>query len=89
MMDHEESDDSPFTPLERAIFDIEREYPKYDGVKDDVIRRRLDMSPFNYFQILNRLMNTPEAMEHEPQIIGRLQRVRQQKRDQNTHTVRH
>lgn len=77
------------TPLEESILAIEREYPKYGGPKDDVIRTRLDLSPANYFQVLNTLMDRPEAMEHDPQTIGRLHRVREQKRSANTYTRRY
>ncbi|SMX80125.1 Protein of unknown function (DUF3263) [Brevibacterium casei CIP 102111] len=37
------------------MLDLEREHPRYNGVKDDAIRRRLNMSATSYFQILNRL----------------------------------
>lgn len=80
--------DSPFTPLEESVLAIEREFPKYGGPKDDAIRRRLDISPTIYFQVLNALMDRPEAMEHEPQIIGRLHRVREQKQARNTFGTR-
>lgn len=91
MSEHDEEspatpDEEPlFTPLEEAVFDIEREFPTYGGIKDDVIRSRLDISPITYFQVLNALMKRPEALEREPQIIGRLQRIREQKKAQNTH----
>ncbi|WP_156491151.1 DUF3263 domain-containing protein [Brevibacterium casei] len=41
--------------LGRRILDLEREHPRYNGTKDDAIRRRLNMSATSYFQILNRL----------------------------------
>lgn len=84
----ENTEEPTLTPLEESILAIEREYPKYGGVKDDVIRSRLDISPFNYFQILNTLMDRPEVMERDPQTIGRLRRVREQKQRQNTHIAR-
>lgn len=81
-------DASPFTPLEESIFATEREYPKYSGAKDDAIRQGLGISPANYFQVLNALMDRPEAMERYPQIVGRLHRIREQKQNSNTHRPR-
>lgn len=69
------------TPLEESVLAIEREHPTYGGAKDDAIRQRLNLSATAYFQVLNALMDRPEAMEHSPQIIGRLRRIRDQKRD--------
>lgn len=80
-----QNDDSPFTPLEESVLAIEREFPTYSGRKDDAIRSRLDLSPIAYYQVLNTLMERPEAMEHEPQVIGRLHRARAQERERLTY----
>ncbi|VEW13509.1 Protein of uncharacterised function (DUF3263) [Brevibacterium casei] len=62
--------------LERQVLDLEREHPRYNGVKDDAIRRRLNMSPTSYFQILNQLLDDPAALEADPVLINRLRRIR-------------
>lgn len=63
--------------LEREVLDLEREYPRYNGAKDDQIRRRLNMSATSYFQILNRLLDDPAALEADPVLINRLRRIRE------------
>lgn len=79
---------NPLTPLEESVLAIEREFPRYGGAKDDAIRQRLGMSPTGYFQILNALMDRPEAMEADPQTFGRLHRAREQALARNTHSRR-
>lgn len=66
--------------LGRAVLDLEREHPRYNGAKDDAIRRRLNMSATSYFQILNQLLDDPAALEADPVLINRLRRLRDQNR---------
>lgn len=66
--------------LGRRILDLEREHPRYNGTKDDAIRRRLNMSATSYFQILNQLLDDPAALEADPVLINRLRRLRDQNR---------
>lgn len=66
--------------LERAVLDLEREHQRYNGTKDDAIRRRLNMSATSYFQILNQLLDDPAALEADPVLINRLRRLRDQNR---------
>ena len=80
-----QDDDSPLTQLEESVLAIEREFPTYSGRKDDAIRSRLGLSPIAYYQVLNTLMERPEAMKHEPQVIGRLHRARAQERERLTY----
>lgn len=62
--------------LDRRILKLEKYYPKYDGRKDDQIRQRFGMSATSYFQILNSLLDDPEAAWQEPVLINRLRRIR-------------
>ncbi|MCD1287287.1 MULTISPECIES: DUF3263 domain-containing protein [unclassified Brevibacterium] len=62
--------------LGRQVLDLERKYPKYGGTKDHAIRERFGFSATTYFQILNRLLDDPEAAWMEPVIINRLRRIR-------------
>lgn len=62
--------------LGRQVLDLERKHPKYGGVKDDAIRERFGFSATTYFQILNRLLDDPEAAWMEPVLINRLRRLR-------------
>lgn len=58
------------------MLDLEREHPRYNGAKDDAIRRRFDMSATSYYQILNQLLDDPAAAEADPVLINRLRRIR-------------
>lgn len=45
--------------------------------RDREIRERFDMSPTRYHQVLNRLIDTPAALQHDPLLVQRLRRVRE------------
>ena len=62
--------------LGRQVLDLERKHPKYGGTKDHAIRERFGFSATTYFQILNRLVDDPEAAWMEPVLINRLRRIR-------------
>lgn len=62
--------------LGRQVLDLERKHPKYGGAKDHAIRERFGFSATAYFQILNRLVDDPEAAWMEPVLINRLRRLR-------------
>lgn len=62
--------------LHQRILKLERYYPKYDGRKDHQIREQFNMSATSYFQILNSLLDDPEAAGQEPVLINRLRRLR-------------
>lgn len=62
--------------LGRQILKLEKQHPRYGGAKDHAIRERFGFSATTYFQILNRLVDDPEAAWMEPVLINRLRRLR-------------
>lgn len=60
----------------RQILKLEKQYPRYGGAKDHAIRERFNMSATSYFQILNALIDDPEAAWMEPVLVNRLRRLR-------------
>ena len=40
---------------------------------------RFDMSASRYYQILNALIDRPEALAHDPLLVKRLRRLREQR----------
>ena len=58
------------------ILDFERSWWKHAGVKEQAIKERFNMSATRYYQILNELLETPEAMAHDPILVKRLKRLR-------------
>jgi hypothetical protein len=66
----------PLSDLDRAILDFEREWWKYDGAKDSAVRDRFELSPADYYQSLNRLIDSDLAVEHDSLLVRRLRRQR-------------
>lgn len=61
---------------ELEILDFERQWWKYAGAKEAAIREKFDMSATRYYQVLNALIDRPEAHEAEPLLVARLRRLR-------------
>ncbi len=64
----------------RALLDFERESWKLDIPKERAIRERFGFSPARYHQLLNRVLERPEALAHDPMLVRRLLRVRDTRR---------
>ena len=58
------------------ILAFERQWWKYAGAKEQAIRELFDMSATRYYQVLNALLDKPEAMAADPLLIKRLRRLR-------------
>ncbi len=61
---------------DRAVLLFEKQYWKYSGAKEQAIRDRFEMSATRYYQVLNALLDRPEAQEFEPGLVKRLRRER-------------
>ncbi|HEX8518243.1 MAG TPA: DUF3263 domain-containing protein [Pseudonocardia sp.] len=61
---------------EREILAFERQWWKYAGAKEQAVRELFDMSPTRYYQVLNALMDRPEALAADPLLVRRLRRLR-------------
>ena len=59
-----------------AILDFERHWWKYAGAKEAAVREQFDMSATRYYQVLNALIDRPEALEADPLLVRRLRRLR-------------
>lgn len=59
-----------------ALLDFEARAPRSLGAKEEAIRRELGISPVRYFQRLNGLLDSPAALAARPQLVRRLQRLR-------------
>lgn len=68
------------TDLERAILTFERGRWKYAGAKDTAIRETFGVPPTVHAQRVNALLDRPEAMQHDPQTVARLRRLREHRR---------
>jgi len=61
---------------DREILAFERQWWKYAGAKEQAIRELFDMSATRYYQVLNALIDTPEALAADPMLVKRLRRMR-------------
>jgi hypothetical protein len=65
---------------ERAILDFERTWWIEPGPKEAAIRARFDLSPTRYYQLLNDLLESPDALEYDPLVVRRMRRLRDRRR---------
>lgn len=72
------------TTTEKQILALEEGWYKYAGAKDAQITEILHMSPTRYYQILNELIDRPEALAWSPLVVKRLQRLREARRQQRS-----
>jgi hypothetical protein len=61
---------------DQAILDFERQWWKFAGAKESAVREKFDMSSTRYYQVLNALIDRPEALAHDPLLVRRLRRLR-------------
>ncbi len=61
---------------DRDVLAFERQWWKYAGAKEQAIRDLFDMSATRYYQVLNALIDRPEALVHDPMLVKRLRRLR-------------
>jgi len=64
------------TEREREILSFERQWWKYAGAKEQAIRELFDMSATRYYQVLNALIDRPDALACDPMLVKRLRRLR-------------
>jgi hypothetical protein len=64
------------TVREREILSFERQWWKYAGAKEQAIRDLFGMSATRYYQVLNALIDRPDALAADPMLVKRLRRLR-------------
>lgn len=65
---------------DRSILDFERTWWTEPGPKEMAIRRRFDLSPARYYQVLSDLLDSPDAIAYDPLVVRRLRRMRNRRR---------
>ena len=61
---------------DQAVLAFERHWWRYAGAKEAAIRESFGISPTRYYQLLNALVDRPEALAADPLLVRRLRRVR-------------
>ncbi|MFD7835678.1 DUF3263 domain-containing protein [Streptomyces sp. NPDC059761] len=70
-----------FGDLHRAILDADdRLSALAAGPREKYIRESLGLQPVRYFQLLNWLLDEPEAWKYKPQTVKRRRRLRDESR---------
>ncbi len=69
---------------DRQILEFERQWWKYAGAKETAVRENFDMSATRYYQVLNALIDRPEALEADPLLVRRLRRLRATRQKQRS-----
>ncbi|CAN5728517.1 DUF3263 domain-containing protein [soil metagenome] len=64
------------TRRECDILAFERQWWQYAGAKEQAIRELFGMSATRYYQVLNALIDKPEALAADPMLVKRLRRLR-------------
>ncbi|WP_371480043.1 DUF3263 domain-containing protein [Kitasatospora sp. NBC_00315] len=65
---------------ELAVLALEARPWRTAGAKERAVREELGLSGTRYYQLLNALLDRPEALAHDPLLINRLRRIRERKR---------
>ncbi|MFC8302743.1 DUF3263 domain-containing protein [Specibacter sp. NPDC057265] len=61
---------------DEQMLDLERQWWKYAGAKEQAIREKFDLSAVHYYQVLNALIDTEAALAYDPMLVKRLRRLR-------------
>ncbi len=79
-MSAEVARDSPGEPSlsERdiQILEFERRWWRHAGAKEAAIRSQFSLSEARYYQLLNAVIDLPDALRHYPMLVRRLLRAR-------------
>jgi hypothetical protein len=77
-------DPAPLSARERELLAFERQWWKYAGAKEQAVRDLFAMSTTRYYQVLNSLIDRPEALAHDPMLVKRLRRMRTERARQRS-----
>ncbi|MCU1689882.1 MAG: hypothetical protein JWN61_699 [Pseudonocardiales bacterium] len=80
----DEMSESGLRRRDREILTFERQWWKYAGAKEQAIRDLFDMSATRYYQLLNALIDSPEALAEDPMLVKRLRRLRASRQRQRS-----
>ncbi|MBA3020180.1 DUF3263 domain-containing protein [Propionicimonas sp.] len=67
-----------------ALLDFEKSWWALAGSKESEIRERFDISPTRYYQLINALIDSPDALAHDPLLVKRLRRMRETRQKERT-----
>jgi hypothetical protein len=68
------------TVRDKMILDLERQRWKYADASEAAIRQLFDESPTRYYQRLAPLLDRPDSLGYDAQLVKRLQRLPDRRR---------
>ncbi len=69
---------------DQQILAFERLWWKYAGAKEQAVREQFAMSSTRYYQVLNTLIDSPDALAFDPLLVKRLRRLRSARQRQRS-----
>ncbi|MBA2699109.1 MAG: DUF3263 domain-containing protein [Nocardioidaceae bacterium] len=69
---------------DQQLLAFERLWWKYAGAKESAVREQFAMSATRYYQVLNALIDRPEALAFDPLLVKRLRRLRSARQRQRS-----
>lgn len=61
---------------DREILEFEARRPGHSSAKEEAIRGELQLTPARYYQLLDRVIDTEQALATDPLLVRRLRRIR-------------
>lgn len=58
------------------MLEFEARWNGHDGRKEEAVRSELGLTPARYYQLLGRLVDSADALAHDPMLVHRLRRLR-------------
>lgn len=66
----------PLSDRDRALLDFESRWNGHGAAKEEAIRSELSLAPARYYQLLERVIDAPDAAAHDALLVHRLRRLR-------------
>lgn len=76
MVEPERRSAEQLSEFDRQVLAFMRRSYKYKGARDLAIRQEFDLTAVQFFQHLNHLLDTEAALAHDPILVNRLRRNR-------------
>lgn len=76
------------TPADFEVLEFERALWRHQGRKAGVALERFGLTTTRYYQRLDSIIDHPQAVAYNAQLIGQLRRIRDKRRGQRTARTR-
>ena len=70
----------PLSNMEMLLIEFERTWWSDDQPKDAAIAEQFSLTTAEYYEQLHALIDSDEALEHDPLVVRRLRRMRERRR---------